>query len=276
MKVAVLGAAGFLGSYICKNLHGHEVIPVSRRDLDLRDHSAVQRWISDVSPQVIINCATAGGKDRMADCNYADLQNNLDIFLNFYNLRHLGFRFINVGSGAEFDKSRDINRADESTLLISRPKDSYSYSKNVIARMILDIPDFYTLRLFGCFDSSEADLRLLKRCLLQQEISIRDCEFDLFSASDFLKVLDHYILETSPRFQDINCVYADKTSLKTIVTRFASIHNRTLKITLGEQQPNYTGSGEKLASLGLDLSGLDRGLEKYACKEPVSSMLPAA
>ncbi len=264
MKVAVLGASGFLGSYICLNLRNHVVYPVSRSTVTLTDYTSVSDWIDLYQPDVVVNCATAGGKTRLGDCNYQDLQNNLAIFLNFYNLRHRFGKFINIGSGAEFDKSKSIDRARESEILTSAPQDSYSLSKNIIARTCQMVDNFYTIRLFGVFDSTEPDFRLLKRCLQQTEITVQNAEFDMISASDFLRVLRYYI-ENDNLPQDINCVYQHKHDLESIVRHFASIHNNKLRIEvqIPADPKNYTGDGTALAEMGIDLAGLDQGLELY-------------
>lgn len=264
-RVAVLGANGFVGSYICNNLKNHIILPVSRKTCNLNDYSSVGSWLASYVPDIVINCATAGGKARMGDHSYIDLQNNLSLFLNFYNNSHRFSKFINIGSGAEFDKSTSINLAQESSILNCNPTDSYSLSKNIIARLCLEKENFYTLRLFGIFDQSEPDIRLLKKCSTQQTIIVNDCLFDMFSASDFLRVLNYYIDTERPKYQDINCVYDQKQNLESIVRRFASIHNNDLAIeVISTKEPkNYTGSGDRLKELGIDLLGLDAGLEHY-------------
>lgn len=265
-RVAVLGARGFLGSYICHNLRNHIILPVTRQTLDLTDYDQVSDWLDQARPDTIINCATAGGKTKLGDHNYSDLQNNVQLFLNFYNLSDKFHRFINIGSGAEFDRSLDIFQVQENDICRSNPSDSYGLSKNIIARLCLEKPNFCTLRLFGIFDSTEPDIRILKKCQIQQEITVNDCEFDMISARDFLRILDYYISVNEITYQDINCVYSDKTTLESIVRHFASIHNANLRISINRSATpkNYSGSGQRLANLGLDLWGLNTGLEHYA------------
>jgi dTDP-4-dehydrorhamnose reductase len=47
MKIAVLGANGFIGSYLCTYLwtRNHEVLPITRKDLDLTDKDIVSVWL---------------------------------------------------------------------------------------------------------------------------------------------------------------------------------------------------------------------------------------
>ena len=101
MKIAILGARGFIGSYLVQYFSNksHTVIPVTRDTLNLSDYIAVDNWINSVQPDVIINAVTSGGGARVNDINYTDVQTDLGIFFNFYNNKHCP-RYINIGSGA--------------------------------------------------------------------------------------------------------------------------------------------------------------------------------
>lgn len=258
MKVAVLGAGGFVGNIIVNYLQSknYEVLPVTRRELNLTDYSAVQTWLATNKPYAVINCATAGGKQRMGDARLDDVQNNLTVFLNFYNNSQYFAKFINVGSGAEFDHSSNVDCAKETDILTVFPKDGYSYSKNIIARLVLEKENFYTLRLFGCFDRTDPDFRLFKRFLNNEPLGLVDRQFDFFSAQDFCRVLTYY-LNTEAEHRDINCVYETKLYLSEILNKFKPVE--IAKTT----DKNYTGDGSRLAKLGIPLIGLDESIKDY-------------
>ena len=58
MKVLVTGAAGQLGGAIaCEFARGHEVVALTRQQLDLADHERVLGLVGEVQPSVIVNCA---------------------------------------------------------------------------------------------------------------------------------------------------------------------------------------------------------------------------
>jgi dTDP-4-dehydrorhamnose reductase len=257
MRIAVLGANGFLGKFITSQLtaKGYNVHPVTRKDVDLTNFFSVTRWLEDLEPYAIINCATAPaiGVDV---CSYDDIQNNLNIFLNFYNNGHNFTKFINVGSGAEFDRRLDINRATEDSVLLAHPKDSYGYSKNVMSRLSFRHEKFYTLRLFGCFHPTEPEFRLFNRVARGEDVKVVDRQFDYFSARDFLVVLEHY-LNNDVYFRDINCVYEEKLYLSQVLNKI-----KPVEVT-GENPLNYTGNGRKLAGLNLPLLGLDESIKEY-------------
>jgi dTDP-4-dehydrorhamnose reductase len=66
MKVAVTGAAGQLGTDLCRCLRdsGHEAVALTRRDLDLAHSDQVRETISALAPDWVVNCAAYTQVDR--------------------------------------------------------------------------------------------------------------------------------------------------------------------------------------------------------------------
>lgn len=266
MKVVVLGANGYLGALITKYLSSkkfYSVIPITRNDLNLEDFNLVSNWLTKTEPHTIINCAVSGGQLKVNEIVYSDLRNNLNIFLNFYNNSHLFEKFINIGSGSEFNSNFSIDNAKEEDVLSASPTETYAYSKNIISRLSFDRDKFYTLRLFGCFDKSEPNFRLLKKFISTESFEFQNRKFDYISSKDFLIVLEYY-LTNKPLYKDINCVYNNKIWLSDILETFKRLHRipTNLKIA-GINILNYTGSSTKLDSLDLPLNGLEKSLDLY-------------
>ena len=265
MKIAVLGSRGYLGSYISNRLISkkYDVLPITREALDLTNYNAVVNWLTQNRPNIIINCATAG-RNSLTSTSYSDVQNNLGIFLNFFNNSQYFDRFINIGSGAEFDITTDINHANENDILTITPAESYAYSKNIISRLVLEKDNFYTIRLFGCFDISEPSNRLLKKISSNDFMEINDRQFDYVSARDFFQLLEYYLNENR-LIKDINCVYSKKISLSELLEQFIDIHNINRNFNISPVVgKNYTGSSVNLESLNLNLDGLYSGLTSYS------------
>jgi len=65
MKIALLGANGQLGHDLEPALQAHEVIPLTRRDMDVTDFDRTQRVLVDLSPDVILNTTAY---HRVDDC----------------------------------------------------------------------------------------------------------------------------------------------------------------------------------------------------------------
>lgn len=257
MKIAILGGRGLLGTILTNYLNKHQVFILGRQDLDLTDFVLVQHWLEKNRPDVVINCATAGGKTRLGEYQYDDVLNNLSIFMNFYNSDQYFDKFINIGSGAEFDVRSNIENVKEDNVSKSNPCDSYGYSKNLISRLVHEKDKFYTLRLFGCFDKNEPDFRLFKKFLTDPTFTFVDRKFDYISSTDFCEIVDFYI-NNDDLYKDINCVYSEKLLLSQVLAKFNKPVN-----AVGRTPLNYTGDGSKLASLNLELDGLDKGIEIY-------------
>jgi len=65
MKIALLGANGQLGHDLEPALQAHEVIPLTRRDMDVTDFDRTRRVLVDLSPDVILNTTAY---HRVDDC----------------------------------------------------------------------------------------------------------------------------------------------------------------------------------------------------------------
>ena len=63
MRTAVLGARGQLGSDLCQRLRG-EVIPLNRADVELTDSAKLRQVLTDLRPDVVVNCAAYNFVDR--------------------------------------------------------------------------------------------------------------------------------------------------------------------------------------------------------------------
>jgi hypothetical protein len=66
-------------------------------------------------------------------------------------------------------------------------------------------------------------------------------------------------------FRDVNCVYLDKIKISEFLAMFCKsrgISNDSWSIE-SSSDIHYTGGGDKLVNLGLDLLGLEKCLERY-------------
>jgi len=260
MRVMILGANGFIGKRLCKLLKNHEIIPIVRDGkYDLLSFAEVSAMLQFHTPDVIVNAAF----DK--NVGAASILNNVQVFMNFYNNNIYFDRYINIGSGAEFDKSKSITNAYESELKWCFPLDSYGFVKNQIARICSEKENFYTLRLFGCFGWGESPSRLFPTLTDGLDITIRDCWFDYISIQDFAKIVDHYTVASRHKlYRDVNCVYADMYKLSEVANMFANVHkidDSGWKYTQGNH--NYTGSGDRLESMNIKLDGLLQGIKDY-------------
>lgn len=254
MKIAILGSNGFVGSSLSQALRPkHTVTDVSRQTLDLLDASDVVEWLEKNKFDAIINAAA------VMQNTATDTHNNLGLFMNFFNASHLFGRFINLGSGAEFDRRHSIDNAAEDDIFTVLPADSYGFGQNIKSRLCHERDNFYTLRIFNCFGTHEADTRILKR----PEFKITDRYFDYFGIDDLITVVEHYLTaDNLPK--DINCVYENKIKVSDFVKLYCKIKNDDRDIEIvANIDINYTGRAKNLSKLKLNLLGVEKCLMNY-------------
>mgnify|MGYP003352330867 CR=1 FL=1 len=220
MKILLTGAGGFVGQYFAGHLN-HDIDACDRSALDLTDSLAVQRRLASEHYDAVIHCASAGRNTARA-MDDSIIVNNLKGFANLVENRHRFGMLINMATGAEFDIDRDIDSVSEDEIFNRYPLHSYGRSKNIIARQVHLLPYFYNLRIFGCFDSTEADNRPLKSFVSKSQknepfVIPADRQFDMISVGDIVRVIEA-VLANKIHDKDINLVYNKKYYLSEILT----------------------------------------------------------
>jgi nucleoside-diphosphate-sugar epimerase len=269
MKVLITGGSGFLGRCLSRYLHGHEVIVVSREDLDLLNADKVRQFLLIHKFDWVINCAVAG-RNQVREIDTTILGENLSMFSNLYtSLDAINQGMITFGTGAEFGIDRDVDMAREIDIWNQSPSHSYGQSKNLIARLSSMNPKCRTIRIFGCFDSSEDSIRpikKLKNCIIEQKSFVieKDRWFDMISVADLVKIVQ-FVMTGACGFQDINAVYSHKTKLSDILRLYCKIHGYDPEwVQVVEQNGmSYTGDSSRIDMLNIPLLGLNKSLELY-------------
>jgi dTDP-4-dehydrorhamnose reductase len=270
MRIIILGAGGFIGSYLTNELTtAHEVLPIYKDTVDLFDNETVRLLMDKVRPDVIINCLTFGGKDKLHNNDASDVAKNLSLFYNFYSNSDLFKYFINIGSGIEKTDS----------------KNAYAFSKKAINNIINNEPNtskFISLRLFGCFGNTENESRLLKKFLASKENFkiVNDRVFDYISIQDFYNIVkytlsnfDYIKVLTESLYKEtgdksIDCVYSDRLSISDFLNYFCDINNIEKNFTIeSTSEKGYIGDRNTILRLrnqyGLRLYGMAHGLKVY-------------
>ena len=265
MNVLVTGSNGYIGRLIIKSsikdvifFHGN------RQTINLFDEESIKTFIKKNKIDSIIHCAIEGGS-RLKKDDANIFYNNILIFENLYHCRNLLHKLINLASGAEFDREKDIDLINEEDIFERIPKDYYGLSKNVIAKKALTASNFYNLRIFGCFDENELDSRFIKTCILKSKrnetIAIHEDKImDFFYMQDLISIVK-YTLSTPRLYKDINLSYQVKYKLSEIAQKIITQNNSKSHIVIQNQNGlNYNGNFKKISSLPIRLEGLEKGL----------------
>ena len=153
MKLLVIGAAGQLGSTFA-GTPGHEVVGVTRADVDVTAHGAVLRLVEDVRPDVIVNCTAYNDVDGAED----DAATALAV--NAFAVRSLataaartGATLVHYSTDFVFDGEASAPYREEDR---ARPVSVYGCSKLLGEWFAQDAPRWYVLRVESLFGGPQA------------------------------------------------------------------------------------------------------------------------
>ena len=268
MKILVTGANGFIGRNLVSALTDYEVTKLTRQVVDLTNKTAVDEYFKDKKFDVILHCAMVGGRRHTTDGPDV-LYKNLAMFYNLLAHQDKFGKIINFGSGAELDRTQDIDLSNF-YYKDAYPLDYYGMAKNIIARLIENEDKCFSFRLFNVFGKDEETARFItanvQRYIAKEPIIIhQDKLMDFFYIDDLIELVKFY-LPKSYIPEEINAVYKQKYTLSEI----ADIINKLsdYKVDISIEQDNFTkhyiGKGTRLDVLPIKWKGLEQGiLETY-------------
>jgi GDP-L-fucose synthase len=271
VKILITGANGFLGKHFKEHYSNeeHKVFSFGRQQLDVTDSKAVEEFFRNNHVDIVLHTAVKGGRRDQLDT----LDDFIDNMLMFRNLSKYSGQYglmINFGSGAEFDRSRQIQNAEEDEIYERWPSDYYGQSKNLITREINKHSNIINLRLFGCFGLHEKKNRMIKGNILKTEqdkdiVIYQNKMMDFFYIKDLCKVVD-YIIKDPENFpyKDLNMCYKEKTDLEAVSKIIVnnSLYKKSIRVIIEKDGMgnSYSGCSDKLLSLGVDFIGLESGI----------------
>lgn len=202
-RIFITGSSGYIGRHLVKYLHKFYIILApTHKELDLLDATSVEQFLKKNRPYAVIHCAVVGGS-RNEEQAENSLEQTLRMFYNLERCKKCYSKFIHLGSGAEYDKSRAMRKIRESDFGKFIPRDAYGFSKYLIGQCIEKSSDkFVNLRLFGIFGFGEDyHLRFISNMLVRKVLNMpliihKNAVFDYVYIQDFLKIVKHFIEHT--------------------------------------------------------------------------------
>jgi GDP-L-fucose synthase len=269
MKILITGSCGFIGKYLTTYFaNSHELVAPTSQELDLINTAAVNEFFKDQEFDAVIHAA-ARGRNSVQELNNSLAIDNVNMFVNLVNNRDHYGSLINFGSGAEFGLDHSIYNCVEDDIINVIPKEGYGLGKNIIARAMKGIPNFYNLRIFSCFDPSEDNCRLIAKFKqVSEQGSVfeidQDRYVDFVSLHDIAIVVDS-ALNNQLSYNDMNIVYQDKLLVSDMLYAYCKIHNiNTDQVSItGKSNKHYTGDSSRLAGHNLKLEGIIPTLQRY-------------
>ena len=185
MNILLTGSGGFIGRNLKEYLKDKYTLFCPRSyELDLTDQNAVEKYFNSYDINFIIHCGTTGGVRGVQD-NPETLDDNIAMVNNILKYKREDCRVILFGSGAMYDKSRNLHKVRETEIGKFIPYDLYGQSKMKIAEITEKRNDLLCLNIFACYGYNEKESRFpsyaINQALRGQDIVInQNVVFDYY------------------------------------------------------------------------------------------------
>lgn len=230
LTILVLGSNGFIGKnaveYFCEQ--GYTVFSPKRQQLNLLDGVAVEKYMANLKPDVVL----------MSAVDISSVETNVQIYFNLERCSHLYGQMITIGSGAEYDMRKYQPKMSETYFKKHIPADIYGLSKFIIGNDVAKShKNIINLRVFGIFGKYEDFTRRFisnNICRAQAGLDIsmnQDMLFDYIYVNDFLAVLPR-LFTVQPEHRNYNVCSNQPVSFKSLAETIAAIHQANVAITI--------------------------------------------
>lgn len=265
-KILLTGGTGFIGGNILPILQKkYEVKFPRRNELNINDESSVDEYLSNNKFDILIHSANITPGKNSVDKMENMLEYTIKAFLNFQKHSDKFEKIFYFGSGAEYDKRKDIVLIKETDIGNSIPVDPYGLAKYVINQIARGSKNIYNLRIFGCYGPTDAKTKFIRDCidccLEHKPITIRqNCYFDYMYVEDLARIIDKMI-NSELKYHDYNICTGKRIDLLTIAKIIDKKMQNNQGIKIGQEGLNkeYTANNARLLS--------DIGAFDYTCIE---------
>ena len=221
---------------------------------------------------------TAQQRARLEDSELRRLatlgETNQCIFSNIVRCEDRFGRMIHLGSGAEYDKTRELKKVKETDFGASVPKDEYGLYKYLCSKYIERADNITCLRIFGCYGKHEDYLRFfisnaVCRAIFDLPIVIRNKNvfFDYLFVDDLVGIIRHFIDSSSkPKYKSYNATPDAAVDLLFIANAVNKVLGKELEIIVKNKGLGleYSGDNSRLKEEihGIRFTPLESGIAK--------------
>ena len=264
MKILLTGGSGFIGKSIYLQLKSnYKIFTPSHQELPIEDIEKTSSFFKKNKFDVIIHSAVSQGENS--------LEINLRMLMNLLKNLHLVKKMIVFGSGAEYAKSRHLNKVKETEFGKFIPQDNYGFAKYIGSLLTKNEKKVFTLRLFGIYGELE-DYRFkfitnsVVKNLLGLPIRIKqNVIFDYLYIDDLVKTVD-YFLRHNTAYNVYNVSPIQSISLLNIAKLINKYSKKKSKIEIINPGMNYryTGDNSRLLKTckNLKFTTYEEGIKK--------------
>lgn len=246
MNILLTGGSGFIGKNLYWGLKEKYAFFIpSHLSLPIEDSQKLTGFLKKNKIDIVIHSAYYQGP--------SEIDKNMQMFVNLLkNIKSLK-KIIIFGSGAEYSKTRDLNKVKEDEFGKPIPPDRYGLVKYLISKISEKEKKIIILRLFGVYGKYE-DYRFkfisnsIVKNILGLPIKIKqNVVFDYLYIGDLVKIVD-YFLKNNSKYNAYNITPTQSISLKQIARLINSASNKKTKISVINRGMNfkYTGDNSRL------------------------------
>lgn len=270
MKILLTGSGGFIGKNLKFYLQGkHQLLTPRSFELDLTNKEAVKEYFKTNDIDFIIHCGSIGGAREIADKD-TTIEDNLAMVDNILLNKKTETKIILFGSGAMYDKSRNLHKVKETEIGKFVPYDLYGKSKLLIYEKIKDRNDVLMLNIFACYGYDEKENRFpsyaINQIIKGENINInQNVIFDYLFVEDLEQIVEYFI-NNMPQDNIINITPTQSSSLLEIANIVKNISKKDININVLNPKMNneYTGDNSLLLKnySKIKFTSLENGLKK--------------
>lgn len=254
-RVLLTGGSGFIG----RNIKGYletvcKLYAPRRQELNLLDENEVKKYLIENKIDIVIHSANPNPVKNSLDKAETMFEDSMRVFMNLYNAKDCYEYMYTLGSGAEYDKSKEIASIKEEEEGRSVPYDSYGLAKFVMNELVKKSDKHCNLIIFACYGPTDHPSKFITHvihcCMKNEPITIRqDCYFDYMHVSDLGKILEYFIYH-KPKYNSYNISTGTKNTLREIAEMVRTQMQMENEITILNPGWNkeYTASNERLLS----------------------------
>jgi dTDP-4-dehydrorhamnose reductase len=273
--VLVTGAAGQLGEAMSARLvPKHEVVSLTRTDLDLTNENATAATVAAICPDVIINCAA------YTDVDGAETNPAAAFAINAWGVRALAraaadvnAAFVHFSTDFVFDGTADRPYREDDP---PNPRGTYAISKLLGEWFAAGVPAWYVLRVESLFGGPRARSsvdRMLQNIREDREVrSFADRTVSPSYVDDVVQAT-MTLVETKAQSGIYHCVNSGWTTWSGLARELAAIVDkpaaaitdvRMSDVQLVAQRPKFAAlSNDKLSLAGVEMPTWQSALRRY-------------
>lgn len=259
-KILLTGGNGFIGKNILESflVQKYQIIAPRSFELNLLDTKQVDTFFSENFFDVILHAAAKPGH-RNAKDPVNLFYSNVLMFENLLRHKSKFEKFINFGSGAIYDTSRDITNIKEENIYQKIPSDEHGFCKYIQAKRleaenkILGKTKFINFNIFGIFGKYEDwEIRFISnvicKILYNLPITIKQNKrFSYLYIDDLMPIIEYFI-ENDAQHTNYNVVPNETYELLEIAQMLQKTFGKKSEIIIKQEgyAKDYTANNSRL------------------------------